>query len=611
MKTADYVGEYLTQVTIYRPTDIAYIDSSDILHNNPQWLSVECFDADGNLLDTYFSNDKDSQKDGEDNTTTWNFDEIKIKEEYNKLRFRVTTQEDVLENQPQSMKRAILCYTYTNIPDTNDWGLIEQNNVVQAGHTMYFQFKTITKQYGIIEHVDNKDIHVTLEDKERWDNIVSSGTPNQSSYTEGNNIDISDDNVISVVTTDVIKNSNEIPSSKAVYENVYETQIFDNLDKTKFTTGKDTVGTVVFGRRHFIDGIISKITIPHDNTTDDGAGSNGYLVLQVFDENLEQKAIYYSEKEEQYDTTKGKCEYIFNGAVIPNEYKEIHLSLVADKSVIPSPTSSSNGKIRVYCLAKSNNRDDDKNEDVVFVEDDECYVHWKTNTNGSSAGGANYVAVVQVEYAKNSNIIMNEKFENLRNYRHNLNSTTYATTDFLPSGTSEAEDSVQKMQIVLSEDVKSNFEKANKLTKVSIHRHNTDGSYNNMYYLQIRAWDKDTNELHKFTSVDYHKQSEAKVVSWHFDDVFFDENWKNVIVLGFVTSRADNSDFVTGTPIRVGTWNVNGSRWYLNEWAVSWNNTWQSRTPHVSFDFETFDTTINDKFERIKNEYTDLQSQIA
>lgn len=165
MKTADYVGEYLTQVTIYRPTNIAYIDSSDILHNNPQWLSVECLDVDGNLLDTYFSNDKDSQKDGEDNTTIWNFDEIKIKEEYHKLRFRVTTQENVLENQPQSMKRAILCYTYTNIPDTNDWGLIEQNNRVQAGHTMYFQFKTIIKKLSIEGHIENEDIHVTADEK--------------------------------------------------------------------------------------------------------------------------------------------------------------------------------------------------------------------------------------------------------------------------------------------------------------------------------------------------------------------------------------------------------------------------------------------------------------
>jgi hypothetical protein len=147
------------------------------------------------LLDTYFSYDKDSQKDGEDNTTTWNFHEIKIKEEYHKLRFRVTTREKVLENQPQNKERAILCYTYTNIPDDIDWGVIEQNNNVQPGHTMYFQFKTVTKQSGILKHMNNDEIHVTAEDKERWDNL-------EVELNEGSFIEIGENNTISVKTAD-------------------------------------------------------------------------------------------------------------------------------------------------------------------------------------------------------------------------------------------------------------------------------------------------------------------------------------------------------------------------------------------------------------------------
>jgi hypothetical protein len=298
MKTADYVGEYLTQVTIYRPTNIAYIDSSDILHNNPQWLSVECLDADGNLLDTYFSYDKDSQKDGEDNTTTWNFHEIKIKEEYNKLRFRVSTEEGVLENQPQSMKRAILCYTYTNIPDTNDWGLIEQNNNVQAGHTMYFQFKTITKKLSIEGHIENEDIHVTAADKERWNNIVIPEIPEipeQIVYQPGNNVDISTDKYISVVTTDVIDESDMIPTSKSIfdtlYENRYETKQFTNFDNTKYETHPETVGTAVLSKKHFISGCkITKVSIPHDKNIDNGEG--GYLVIDVFKEKADADGGY-------------------------------------------------------------------------------------------------------------------------------------------------------------------------------------------------------------------------------------------------------------------------------------------------------------------------------
>ena len=607
MKTAEYVGEYLTQVTIYRPTNIAYIDDSDILHNNPQWLSVECLDADGNLLDTYFSNDKDSQKDGEDNTTTWNFDDIKIKEEYSKLRFRVTTQEGVLENHPQSMKRAILCYTYNDIPDTIDWGVTLQDNVGQPRHTMSFQFKTVTKQNGLLGHVDNKDIHVTLEDKTRWDNIV---IPDVEHYTAGNGIDITDD-AISVITTDVMEESNKIPTSKAVFNEIYDTQIFTNLDRTKHTIGQDAVGTIVFGRKHFISGIVSKITIPHDNKTGEGAGQNGYLAIQVFDEKLdennqsvlEQVAIYYSTEEEQYNTTKGKYEFLFDNVVIPENYKQIHLSLVENKTITPSPDFSGNRQIRLCCLAKH----DDKNENIVYEVDDECYVYWKTNTNGTSAGGANYVAVVEVERKKPCYDVVNEKIENITDYKSNISSTVYATTDFLPSGAVEQEDSVQKIQILLSDDIRSEYYKNNKLTKVSIHRHNTNGTYNIKYYLQIRAWDKNTNELYKFTSVDKHAQGESKVISWYFDDVYFGENLKDEIVIGFLGSK-DATDFVTGTPIRVGTWNINGSRWYLNEWKVSWNDTWQSRTPNVSFEFESSNTTINNKFERLKNNFTNLQS---
>ena len=609
MKTAEYVGEYLTQVTIYRPTGTAYIEDSDILHNNPQWLSVECLDADGNLLDTYFSNDKDSQKDGEDNTTTWNFDDIKIKEEYSKLRFRVSTEEGVLEKQPQNMTRAILCYTYTNIPDTIDWGVILQDNVGEPRHTMYFQFKTVTKQNGILGHVDNKEIHVTLEDKERWDNIE---IPDVEHYTAGNGIDITDD-AISVITTDVMEESDKIPTSKAVYNEIYDTQVFTNWDRTKHTTGQDSVGTIVFGRKHFISGIVSKITIPHDNKTGDGAGQNGYLAIQVFDEKLdennqsvlEQVAIYYSTEEEQYNTTKGKYEFLFNNVVIPENYKQVHLTVVENKTIVPSPTSSGNRQIRLHCLAKY----DDKNETVVYEEDDECYVHWKTNTDGTSAGGANYVAVVEVECKKPCYDVVNEKIEKITDYKSNISSKVYATTDFLPSGTVEQEDSVQKMQIILSDDVKSDYYKNNKLTKVSIHRHNTNGTYNIKYYLQIRAWDKNTNELYKFTSVDKHAQGEGKVVSWYFDDVYFGENLKDVIVIGFLGSK-DATDFVGGTPIRVGTWNINGSRWYLNEWAVSWNNTWQNRTPHVSLEFESSNTTINNKLVTLMDIITSLQEKI-
>lgn len=440
MKTAEYVGEYLTQVTIYRPTNIAYIDSSDILHNKPQWLSVECLDVDGNLLDTYFSYDKDSQKD-DDNTTTWNFNEIKIKEEYSKLRFRVTTQEGVLENQPQSMKRAILCYTYTNIPDTNDWGLIEQNNTVQAGHTMYFQFKTISKQQNFAAHVINEDVHVTVEDKERWNNLVVPEIPDLSqitahvddddihvtaedkerwdsivvpdpiTYAAGNGIDISD-NTISVVTTDVIEESDKIPTAKALYDTFYGERTFNNYDSSKYTEAADTAGTVVLSKKHFISGgRITKVTVPHGTTTgqygDLDNGDPGYLVIDVFEEDTSFAEGYdkntptYRYWADDYYAYRnrfgeGHYEWTFNkrDCIIPENYKAVHLSLVIEEADVPNVGvgSSANARFRINCLAKNG----DGEEGVVYEEDDECKLYWTGGTNG-----ANRVAIVEVEYIGN------------------------------------------------------------------------------------------------------------------------------------------------------------------------------------------------------------------
>jgi hypothetical protein len=109
------------------------------------------------------------------------------------------------------MKRAILCYTYTNIPDDIDWGVIEQNNNVQAGHTMYFQFKTVTKQSGILDHVNNTTIHVTAEDKERWDNSTVE-------LKAGSCIEIGENNTISVKTADTLSfDDTTVPTTKTMY----------------------------------------------------------------------------------------------------------------------------------------------------------------------------------------------------------------------------------------------------------------------------------------------------------------------------------------------------------------------------------------------------------
>lgn len=250
-------------------------------------------------------------------------------------------------------------------------------------------------------HTNNTDIHVTQDDKERWNNIE---IPQPIVYTEGNNIAISNENVISVVTTDVLDNSDAIPTSKAVYDTFYEDKSFNNFNSSIYTAKADTVGTVVLSKKHFISGgRITKVSVPHGNTREDlDNGEGGYLVIEVFAEDTTQADgydktnpihRYYADEYYAYKNrlNEGKYEWTFNNTecIIPKDYKVVHLSLVIQNTTIPAVGSNNNAKFRVNCLAKNDN----KNEDVVFEEDDECRVYWKGNTNGG-----NYVAIVNVDY---------------------------------------------------------------------------------------------------------------------------------------------------------------------------------------------------------------------
>ena len=65
--------------------------------------------------------------------------------------------------------------------------------------------------------------------------------------------------------------------------------------------------------------------------------------------------------------------------------------------------STTNAKFRINCLAKNGDRD----EGVVFEEDDECRLYWNGNTNG-----ANRVAIINVDYVEHKFDTIGDKLEN-------------------------------------------------------------------------------------------------------------------------------------------------------------------------------------------------------
>lgn len=266
------------------------------------------------------------------------------------------------------------------------------------------------KQYPSIQgHLENEEIHVTAAEKDKWNNIVIPEIPEipeQIVYQPGNNVAISDDNVISVITTDVVNESDMIPTSKAVHEIFYETHQFNNYDSSKYTYLPDTVGTIVLSKKHFISGgKITKVRVPHGNTQEDLTnGQGGFLVIDVFKEdnsypegyNINSPSHrfladeYYAYKNH---LNEGHYEWTFNerDCIIPDDYKVVHLSLVVDEANVSKVGvgSATNAKFRINCLAKNGNRD----EGVVYEEDDECKLYWQGGANG-----ANRIAIVEVEY---------------------------------------------------------------------------------------------------------------------------------------------------------------------------------------------------------------------
>lgn len=451
------------------------------------------------------------------------------------------------------------------------------------------------------DHIADNDIHVTAAEKEKWNSIE---VPQPIIYTSGDNISINSDNVISVVTTNDITKSNKIPTTKAIYDELYETIIFNN--KNSLATSPDSIGTAVLSRKHFIQGIIDKIIIPHDNNTQ-STNQGGYLVIQTFDESNNQLSIDYSIEQQIYDTSKSKYEFTFDNVILPQNYSKVHLSIVQDKSTIPAIDSTNNKQFRVNCLTKSN----DKDEVIVFEQDDDCRVYWRTDTDNVLPNGGNYIINFEVEYHKNKFsqqvIKENDILDKVFDYEK-IDEIKYSTTDYIPQGLSETEDSCQKIQITLDESIKQNNVK---LSKVGLVRHNTNGSYNTRYYLTIRAWDKTTNQVYKFYSTDSHYQSQGKIVEWNFDNVNFTDNLKDEIVIGFVTAPNDSNDFVGGTPIRIGTWTNSGSKWYKENWKVSWNNSWQNITPDVILKFDKINPSINSQFDEIKDDIRTINENIS
>lgn len=430
--------------------------------DNDCWVFADCYNNSNQIIHTAYSINTQRQNSNDGLKSTWQFQDFVIPNDCVKIRFSLTKTEGTREPNTNKIRSTSLKNGEVKLLVGENWKTINQvgdieqftsdfsvtlskkisvisshikNQTIHVTEDEKEKINTIdsiresaaqalenhintdglhwttndrssisTISNDLTNHIADDDIHVTAGEKEKWNNIV---IPEPITYTAGNAIDITD-NSISVITTDVIEESNKIPTSNALYNTFYGTRTFNNYDSSKYTESADSVGTIVLSKKHFIkEGKITKITLPHDK--DSYYGEGGYLVVEVFAEDLSNTDGYdkanpihrfYSDNNYDYQANlqKGKYEWTFNNTecLIPSDYKVVHLSVVNNNTTVPSIGSSNNKKIRINCLAKNG----DKNENVVYEEDDECRLYWKDNNN-PNVGGANFVAIVQVEFIGN------------------------------------------------------------------------------------------------------------------------------------------------------------------------------------------------------------------
>lgn len=249
----DYVGKIISELRFRHAvnTDTRMVN---------KYLQADCYNESGVLIDTFFSIEPKTQTATATGETTFQFyNNFIIKENYKNIQFRIS---------PSNVERANTTYysfagsslrnSQTNENNSkyrakDGWILkwlngapvsgtnpIAQNNLT-PDFTIIFGSREIIKGSGFIKHINNNDIHfnnsqkddllnlisksddlysphvendeihVTAEDKERWDNSTVE-------LNAGSFIEIGENNTISVKTADSLAyDDSTVPTTKAMY----------------------------------------------------------------------------------------------------------------------------------------------------------------------------------------------------------------------------------------------------------------------------------------------------------------------------------------------------------------------------------------------------------
>ena len=173
----NYTGQKLSKITIRRQNG----DNNTIAEtfNNDVWLAAICYDKNNNVIDTFYSIEPNRQT-TTDYSTSWSFNPILIKSLYHHIEIRIALSEGGVNLRPSSQSQRIRS---SSISTSNGkfyidgWYTINQANV-KENFTTDFVAEFISRFSSFSNHIDDTNIHINDEQKEKLDKIKETSSKN-------------------------------------------------------------------------------------------------------------------------------------------------------------------------------------------------------------------------------------------------------------------------------------------------------------------------------------------------------------------------------------------------------------------------------------------------
>lgn len=338
----DYFGRYFNYVTVRRQIGDNNMNSFE--STNDVWMAAICYDKNNNIVETFFSNERNRQENGV-YETTWNFDPFIIKSSYAFIEFRITQTEGEVNLNPNSHSMRIRTSNIIHNPNGNSqkkfyldgWYTIDQSNS-KSDFTTDFVVGMTKRYSSLTKHIRDIDIHLDSDLREKIEKSADNSVI----------IKIENDLNEHINTKNLHLNEERLKIIESIPDTVSEI-VDGSLKKTIITDNLTSNGSgLIYGAdldlKRISSGTIKSISIKNPGGSSESAQGNHYLALQFFKEGDPDTTNEYKSLEETYFskelvnlTTSSDYNFDFDGVNVPHDIKFVRLMLTTSNTEIPNP----------------------------------------------------------------------------------------------------------------------------------------------------------------------------------------------------------------------------------------------------------------------------------